>query len=351
MIGSMLTQPCSSMAQMSRSRRLCVSTLASSTSSYAYSRVQKDNRASRAENTAGDFWVDHTCIDCDTCRMMAPETYSRIHEQSAVHQQPADRNSRVRALQALLSCPTYSIHVNKKSSEELKEAQAGMPLPVPGTANCFACGWRSEKTFGGEAYLITRPGGNVLVDAPRFNPVLAKRIQELGGIKYIFLTHKDDVGDHERWAKHFSAERILHAQEVVPDTQQVEVKLTGEGPWQLPDGSDDIALIFTPGHTSAHVCLYYAPDKALFSGDHLSAGFDLGQDLYVFKDFNWFSVPKQLDSVRKLLAYDWLHVLPCHGRPVHLRDAMHRLQAVNALLQQEGLQPEQQPAAVSVGSS
>jgi hypothetical protein len=44
--------------------------------------------------------------DCDTCRMMAPETYSRINEQSAVHQQPSDRQGRVRALQALLSCPT-----------------------------------------------------------------------------------------------------------------------------------------------------------------------------------------------------------------------------------------------------
>lgn len=29
-----------------------------------------------------------------------------------------------------------------------------------------------------------------MVDTPRFNPVLAKRLQELGGVKYIFLTHK-----------------------------------------------------------------------------------------------------------------------------------------------------------------
>jgi hypothetical protein len=35
-----------------------------------------------------------------------------------------------------------------------------------------------------------RPQGNILVDSPRFNPVLAKRIQELGGVKYMFLTHK-----------------------------------------------------------------------------------------------------------------------------------------------------------------
>lgn len=35
-----------------------------------------------------------------------------------------------------------------------------------------------------------RPEGNVMVDTPRFNPVLAKKLQELGGVKYIFLTHK-----------------------------------------------------------------------------------------------------------------------------------------------------------------
>jgi hypothetical protein len=175
------------MVRMSRSRSFHVSAVAGSTStpSYAYTRVQKGNREPRAENTAGDFWVDHTCIgecimhllrhpkrrqscrlpnapdkclllscmhvhmlsrpghhamhmqtkrvcntmfaavcsdfqcyppafvtiawslaDCDTCRMMAPETYSRINEQSAVHRQPSDRQGRVRALQALLSCPT-----------------------------------------------------------------------------------------------------------------------------------------------------------------------------------------------------------------------------------------------------
>lgn len=37
---------------------------------------------------------------------MAPETFSRVGQQSAVHAQPADETGRVRALQALLSCPT-----------------------------------------------------------------------------------------------------------------------------------------------------------------------------------------------------------------------------------------------------
>jgi hypothetical protein len=43
---------------------------------------------------------------------------------------------------------------------------------------------------------------------------------------------RDDVGDHERWAQHFKAQRILHAEEVVPDTQAVEVKLAGAAAWR-----------------------------------------------------------------------------------------------------------------------
>jgi ferredoxin len=68
--------------------------------------LQANNRSPREENVAGSFFVDHTCIDCDTCRLMAPETFSRVGEQSAVHHQPTSAEGRVAALQALFSCPT-----------------------------------------------------------------------------------------------------------------------------------------------------------------------------------------------------------------------------------------------------
>lgn len=65
-------------------------------------------------------------------------------------------------------------------------------------------------------------------------------------------------------------------------------------------------------------------------------------------------MPIQLDSVAKLLQYDWLHVLPGHGRPAHMRDATHRLQAVSDLLQRHNhstavlqQQQQQEPARVS----
>ena len=49
----------------------------------------------------------------------------------------------------------------------------------------------------------------------------------------------------------------------------VEHMLTGEGPWSLPDGKSDCQIIFTPGHTPAHCCFLFKPDKVrqlIFNG-------------------------------------------------------------------------------------
>ncbi|KAG1677467.1 hypothetical protein FOA52_001923 [Chlamydomonas sp. UWO 241] len=183
----------------------------------------------------------------------------------------------------------------------------------------------------------------------------------MGWLATIFLTHRDDVGDHAKWASHFDATRILHEGEVSLSTEDVEVKLSGEGPWDLegravapPEGAgstggsgdDDgggaaaageaTRLVFTPGHTSAHVCLYYAPEKVLFTGDHLSASRERPEELHIFLDFNWYDVSTQLASVSKLLDYNWLTVLPGHGRRWHGRDAEHRLRAVAGVVERRG---------------
>lgn len=44
--------------------------------------------------------------DCDTCRWMAPDTFSRVGDQSAVTAQPQTPEQRMAAMQALISCPT-----------------------------------------------------------------------------------------------------------------------------------------------------------------------------------------------------------------------------------------------------
>ena len=38
-------------------------------------------------------------------------------------------------------------------------------------------------------------------------------MQAMGGVRFIFLTHRDDVADHAQWAAEFGAQRIIHASE------------------------------------------------------------------------------------------------------------------------------------------
>src|SRR5690349_841319 len=63
------------------------------------------------ENAPGDFFVDRSCIDCDTCRQVAPSVFrtGRQGDCSIVFHQPASEEERLRAAMALVACPTSSI--------------------------------------------------------------------------------------------------------------------------------------------------------------------------------------------------------------------------------------------------
>ena len=58
-------------------------------------------RSPRKENVEGDFFVDHTCINCDVCRWMAPEVFHMAGNQSAVHTQPGTEEEKRKALQVI----------------------------------------------------------------------------------------------------------------------------------------------------------------------------------------------------------------------------------------------------------
>jgi ferredoxin len=66
------------------------------------------------ENVAGDFFVDETCIDCDTCSELAPAIFRNHGDQCSVHHQPETQEETRRALMALVACPTGSIGTTEK---------------------------------------------------------------------------------------------------------------------------------------------------------------------------------------------------------------------------------------------
>src|SRR6187402_686894 len=62
-----------------------------------------------SEDAPGDFFVDTTCIDCDTCRQIAPRTFGEGPGTAYVRSQPQSADDRRDALRALICCPTGSI--------------------------------------------------------------------------------------------------------------------------------------------------------------------------------------------------------------------------------------------------
>ncbi len=96
----------------------------------------------------------------------------------------------------------------------------------------YYCGFNSEASFGAWSYLIVRPqeqGGNVLVDSPRFNNPLAKRIEELGGVSLMLLSHRDDIADHAKFAAHFHCPRVMHEADGAA-ARGIERVITGTAP-------------------------------------------------------------------------------------------------------------------------
>jgi len=265
-----------------------------------------DLALARAENIPGNFYVDSTCIDCDTCRWVAPASFDRKGGQSIVFDQPGNRHLEIQALQALLACPTSSIGMKFKS-EYLTEARNSFPIAI--ADNVYYCGYHSEDSFGAASYFIKLPGGNILIDSPRFNMPLAKKLDALGGIAYMYLTHIDDVADHAKFRSHFNCQRIIHTDDQRKNLGEIEIVIQGSEEKHL---SDDITIIPVPGHTKGHSVLLYA-NKFLFTGDHLAFSKRLNQ-LHAFRNACWYSWKEQIKSMEKLLNYSFEWVLPGHGR-------------------------------------
>lgn len=260
-------------------------------------------------NVKGGFFVDSTCIDCDACRQIAPEIFADYGGYSYVYSQPKSDEQRRKAIQALISCPVGAIGM-KADKSIISKVMSDFPLLIED--DVFYCGFNSEKSFGANSYFIKNQNGNWLIDSPRFTSHLVKKFEAMGGISYIFLSHRDDVADAEKFALYFGAKMIIHrrdstamrnAQIIIDGNESIEIE-------------PDFIIIPTPGHTPGHCVLLYK-NKFLFTGDHLwwdreEKCLDAGRDVC------WYSWDEQIESMKKLLDFDFEWVLPGHGQRVKL---------------------------------
>src|SRR2546428_7139017 len=257
-----------------------------------------------AANVAGDFFVDSTCIDGGPCRQVAPDAFAEGRDASYVHRQPAGEAQSHRARMALVACPVAAIGTQTK--HRIGPARDAFPELLED--HVYYCGYAAESSYGARSYLIVRPAGNILVDSPRFAGALAGKIAALGGVRWMFLTHRDDVADHSQWRARFGCERILHSADVTRSTSDVEIKLEGEDPVAL---DEEVLFIPVPGHTRGSTCLLYR-ERFLFSGDH--AWWDPRRNrIHASKSVCWYDWKKQTASMQRLMDYRFEWLLPGHG--------------------------------------
>ncbi|MCK6526293.1 ferredoxin [Myxococcota bacterium] len=63
------------------------------------------------DNARGRFYVDRECIDCETCRLTAPENFKRNDDggYSFVGVQPRDEEEEKQCVEAMRNCPVEAI--------------------------------------------------------------------------------------------------------------------------------------------------------------------------------------------------------------------------------------------------
>jgi glyoxylase-like metal-dependent hydrolase (beta-lactamase superfamily II)/ferredoxin len=263
-----------------------------------------DQKKRLDSNVAGNFYVDATCINCDTCRQLAPRSFEEVGDFSAVTRQPADQGPLRQAYQALLACPVGSIGTEQSDKSLMQDAMASFPIHLDGGVSY--CGFNSEKSFGANSFFIEHQDGNWLIDSPRYITHLVEAFERKGGIARIFLTHKDDVADAEKYAAHFGAKRMIHRADIeaVPDAEWII-----EGA-DCVEVSPEFLIIPVPGHTAGCMALLYK-NQFLFTGDHL--WWDSEQKMLGAPSRLVWRKHVLVDSIRKLLDYPFEWVLAGHG--------------------------------------
>jgi glyoxylase-like metal-dependent hydrolase (beta-lactamase superfamily II)/ferredoxin len=267
------------------------------------------------ENAPGSLFVDASCIACDTCRRVAPGIYGGgPWDRAFVARQPASGPEWHRALMSLVSCPVAAI--GTAEARPAGDASGSFPDPVDASDGVHDCGYAAESSFGAASWLVVRPGGNVLVDSPRFARPLLHGIQRLGGARYLFLSHRDDVADHRKWAEALSCERILHARDATRSTAGVERLVEGDAPVAL---AGDVLLVPVPGHTAGSIAVYLPGRRLLFAGDAATHVLGISAPSGPFGMFNEDARAVQ-ESFRRLAALDFDVACFGHGKPLD-RDA------------------------------
>ena len=166
--------------------------------------------------------------------------------------------------------------------------------PRPVLENIFAFP-PNRDTLGATAYFIVENQMNILVDSPAWDEANQAFLRSLGGVHWLFLTHRGAIGKAKEIQQAMGCDIVIQEQEayllpglsLTPFSQE----------WGL---SDHCQGIWTPGHSPGSSCLYYAGcGGVLFTGRHLLPNQQgAPTPLRTAKTFHW---PRQIQSVKLLI--------------------------------------------------
>jgi glyoxylase-like metal-dependent hydrolase (beta-lactamase superfamily II) len=310
-------------------------------------------------NDWGTLFVTRKCCGAAACRNFAPELLGEVTPSQPLHpdeargpavlpgsfeegsftgvlRQPQNKADLEAARTAVASCPFGAIEL-KPNRARVRPGELGSPwksFPRRIEDNVWALGHPSQKNFGALSYFIELEGGGVLIDPPKPSAELFRWLADHGGVRALFLTHRDHTHHHAEIAARFpGCRRIIGAADVnlratpyMEATGDVEIKL-GDGPAPMslegapiPEhalASTEIAVLPQPGHTPGSLCLLYR-GRFLFTGDHLSHSRRLDR-IVALRLQCWEDWERQTRSVRRLAAWAeaghlrFAWVLPGHG--------------------------------------
>ena len=155
-------------------------------------------------NAPGNWYIDTRCTDCSAARTVAPGLIVEKDGQSVFARQPQTEEELRMAWRARLLCPTASVRTQDAAQIP------GEVFPELMTDGVYRLGYNAASAAGAHSFLIRRRSGNAMVDAPRWTRAVVAKLEEWGGLCDILLTHRDDVGDAQHYAKHFGARVWIH---------------------------------------------------------------------------------------------------------------------------------------------